>query len=210
MSCLPATFSTSRIASGDTRSEATAATTLATRSITPQLCSCTATRPTPRTGTSSPDQFKATAGYTDQELYALSYNGLENGYAGLPTCCSPAPESTHVLAEHPGQRRALLRVLLQWRARGIGRPQRGGPAQLHPGCAGLHGLAGHRHRCPLPGGDDHPQAAVPSPRTATARAGRGDDRRRGPRDNGLPRDRGRYYGCEEISPLEASAPWGRR
>jgi pimeloyl-ACP methyl ester carboxylesterase len=40
------------------------------------------------------DQFKSEAGYTDQELYALSYNGLENGYAGLPTCCSPAAEST--------------------------------------------------------------------------------------------------------------------
>lgn len=40
------------------------------------------------------DQMKREAGYTDQELYALSYNGLENGYAGLPTCCAPAPEST--------------------------------------------------------------------------------------------------------------------
>jgi pimeloyl-ACP methyl ester carboxylesterase len=39
------------------------------------------------------DQFKAVAGYTDQEMYAISYNGLENGYAGLPTCCTPAPES---------------------------------------------------------------------------------------------------------------------
>ena len=39
------------------------------------------------------DQFKAQAGYTDQEMYALSYNGLENGYAGLPTCCAPSPRS---------------------------------------------------------------------------------------------------------------------
>jgi len=39
------------------------------------------------------DQFKAQAGYSDQELYAVSYNGLENGAAGMPTCCSPAPES---------------------------------------------------------------------------------------------------------------------
>ena len=39
------------------------------------------------------DQFKQLAGYTDQEMYAVSYNGLENGYAGLPTCCQPAPES---------------------------------------------------------------------------------------------------------------------
>jgi len=39
------------------------------------------------------DEFKSLAGYTDQEMYALSYNGLENGAAGLPTCCQPAPES---------------------------------------------------------------------------------------------------------------------
>ena len=39
------------------------------------------------------DQFKQQAGYSDQELYAISYNGLENGSAGLPTCCTPAPES---------------------------------------------------------------------------------------------------------------------
>jgi pimeloyl-ACP methyl ester carboxylesterase len=40
------------------------------------------------------DYFTANAGYTDQEMYALSYNGIENGYAGLPSCCPPAPEST--------------------------------------------------------------------------------------------------------------------
>ncbi|MHB8717719.1 MAG: alpha/beta hydrolase family protein [Candidatus Dormibacteria bacterium] len=40
------------------------------------------------------DEFKARAAYTNQELWAVSYNGLENGYAGLPTCCAPAPEST--------------------------------------------------------------------------------------------------------------------
>lgn len=39
------------------------------------------------------DEFKSLAGYTDQELYALSYNGLENGYAGMPTCCTPSPRS---------------------------------------------------------------------------------------------------------------------
>ena len=39
------------------------------------------------------DQFKSAAAYTDQEMYALSYNGLENGSAGMPTCCQPAPES---------------------------------------------------------------------------------------------------------------------
>jgi len=40
------------------------------------------------------DQFKQQAGYSDQELYALSYNGLANGYAGMPTCCQPSPGST--------------------------------------------------------------------------------------------------------------------
>ncbi len=39
------------------------------------------------------DAFKSNAGYTDQEMYAISYNGLENGAAGMPTCCQPAPES---------------------------------------------------------------------------------------------------------------------
>ena len=39
------------------------------------------------------DQFKKDAGYSDQEMYAISYNGLGNTYAGLPTCCTPAPES---------------------------------------------------------------------------------------------------------------------
>ncbi len=39
------------------------------------------------------DQFKQLAGYTDQEMYALSYNGLGNAYAGMPTRSQPAPES---------------------------------------------------------------------------------------------------------------------
>lgn len=39
------------------------------------------------------DQFAQQAGYTAQEMYALSYNGLENGYAGLPTCCAPSARS---------------------------------------------------------------------------------------------------------------------
>ena len=47
------------------------------------------------------DQFKQQAGYTDQELYALSYNGLENYYAGSPTCCSPAPETQAYLQNNP-------------------------------------------------------------------------------------------------------------
>ncbi|MHB8507179.1 MAG: alpha/beta hydrolase family protein [Candidatus Dormibacteria bacterium] len=40
------------------------------------------------------DYFIANAGYTDQEMYAISYNGLGNASAGLPDCCQPAPEST--------------------------------------------------------------------------------------------------------------------
>src|SRR5258708_7161929 len=39
------------------------------------------------------DQFKQLAGYTDQEMYALSYNGLENVYAGMPVRSQPAQES---------------------------------------------------------------------------------------------------------------------
>jgi pimeloyl-ACP methyl ester carboxylesterase len=39
------------------------------------------------------DQFKQLAGYTDQEMYALSYNGLGNAYAGMPTRSQPAAES---------------------------------------------------------------------------------------------------------------------
>jgi pimeloyl-ACP methyl ester carboxylesterase len=35
------------------------------------------------------DQFKAIAGYTNQEMYALSYNGLGNAYAGMPTRSQP-------------------------------------------------------------------------------------------------------------------------
>ena len=31
--------------------------------------------------------------YTDQEMYALSYNGLENAYSGMPVRSAPAPES---------------------------------------------------------------------------------------------------------------------
>jgi pimeloyl-ACP methyl ester carboxylesterase len=35
-------------------------------------------------------QFKSTAGYTDQEMYALSYNGLGNYYAGAPVTSTPS------------------------------------------------------------------------------------------------------------------------
>jgi pimeloyl-ACP methyl ester carboxylesterase len=40
------------------------------------------------------EQFKALAGYTEQEMYALSYNGLGNGYAGMPARSAPSPQST--------------------------------------------------------------------------------------------------------------------
>jgi triacylglycerol lipase len=38
------------------------------------------------------DRFRQ-AGYTDQELYAVSYNGLENASAGMPVAVAPSPES---------------------------------------------------------------------------------------------------------------------
>jgi pimeloyl-ACP methyl ester carboxylesterase len=39
------------------------------------------------------DQFKKDAGYSDQEMFAISYNGMGNAYGGLPSCCTPAPRS---------------------------------------------------------------------------------------------------------------------
>jgi pimeloyl-ACP methyl ester carboxylesterase len=39
------------------------------------------------------EQFKQLAGYTDQEMYALSYNGLGNAYAGMPTRSQPSSQS---------------------------------------------------------------------------------------------------------------------
>jgi hypothetical protein len=36
------------------------------------------------------DRFHA-AGYSDQELYAVSYNGLGSPVDGAPTCCAPSP-----------------------------------------------------------------------------------------------------------------------
>lgn len=47
------------------------------------------------------DQFRQ-AGYTDQELYAISYNGLENASAGLPVTVPPSPESEAYWAANPG------------------------------------------------------------------------------------------------------------
>ena len=46
------------------------------------------------------DRFRA-AGYTDQELYALSYNGLENAYAGMPVTSPPSPSSTAYWENNP-------------------------------------------------------------------------------------------------------------
>ena len=47
------------------------------------------------------DQFKKLGGYTDQEMYALSYNGLGNAYAGMPLRSQPAPESQAYWAANP-------------------------------------------------------------------------------------------------------------
>jgi len=38
------------------------------------------------------DQLRK-AGYSDQDVYAISYNGLENASAGMPVAVGPAPES---------------------------------------------------------------------------------------------------------------------
>jgi pimeloyl-ACP methyl ester carboxylesterase len=47
------------------------------------------------------DQFRQAAGYTNQEMYALSYNGLGNAYAGMPTQSTPAPESQAYWSANP-------------------------------------------------------------------------------------------------------------
>ena len=47
------------------------------------------------------DQFKKLAGYTDQEMYALSYNGLGNAYAGMPLRSQPSAESQAYWAANP-------------------------------------------------------------------------------------------------------------
>ena len=48
------------------------------------------------------DQFRAAAGYTDQEMYALSYNGLGNAYAGMPVQAgAPSPESQAYWSANP-------------------------------------------------------------------------------------------------------------
>ncbi|MDQ6746809.1 MAG: lipase family protein [Candidatus Dormibacteraeota bacterium] len=47
------------------------------------------------------DRFKELAGYSDQEMYALSYNGLENAYAGIPTQSQPSQRSTDYWSANP-------------------------------------------------------------------------------------------------------------
>ena len=47
------------------------------------------------------EQFKALASYTGQEMYAISYNGLGNAYAGLPTRSGPSPQSTAYWQANP-------------------------------------------------------------------------------------------------------------
>lgn len=39
------------------------------------------------------DRFRALAGYSGQEMYAISYNGLENASAGMPVLSAPVPTS---------------------------------------------------------------------------------------------------------------------
>lgn len=46
-------------------------------------------------------QFKQLAGYTDQEMYALSYNGLGNYYAGAPTMVPPSALDQSYVEQNP-------------------------------------------------------------------------------------------------------------
>jgi pimeloyl-ACP methyl ester carboxylesterase len=46
-------------------------------------------------------QFQNDAGYTMQEMYALSYNGLGNYYAGLPLLTPPTALDTDYVAQNP-------------------------------------------------------------------------------------------------------------
>ena len=46
-------------------------------------------------------QFKQLAGYTDQEMYALSYNGLGNYYAGAPALVPPSALDRSYLQQNP-------------------------------------------------------------------------------------------------------------
>ena len=47
------------------------------------------------------EQFHKLAGYTDQEMYALSYNGLGNAYAGMPTQSTPSAQSQAYWTANP-------------------------------------------------------------------------------------------------------------
>lgn len=46
-------------------------------------------------------QFKQLAGYTDQEMYALSYNGLGNYYAGAPVLVPPSALDQSYIEQNP-------------------------------------------------------------------------------------------------------------
>jgi pimeloyl-ACP methyl ester carboxylesterase len=46
-------------------------------------------------------QFQNDAGYSMQEMYALSYNGLENYYAGAPVATPPTQDDLEYLQQNP-------------------------------------------------------------------------------------------------------------
>ncbi|HET6916804.1 MAG TPA: hypothetical protein VFH56_12000 [Acidimicrobiales bacterium] len=46
-------------------------------------------------------QFEQVAGYTDQEMYALSYNGLGNYYAGVPLLVPPSALDQSYVEQNP-------------------------------------------------------------------------------------------------------------
>jgi Lipase (class 2) len=45
-------------------------------------------------------QFQNDAGYSMQEMYALSYNGLENYYAGSPVATPPTQDDADYIAQN--------------------------------------------------------------------------------------------------------------
>jgi pimeloyl-ACP methyl ester carboxylesterase len=46
-------------------------------------------------------QFRSVAGYTDQEMFALSYNGLGNYYAGTPVTAPPTALDLNYIQSNP-------------------------------------------------------------------------------------------------------------
>ena len=127
-------------------------------------------------------QFQNLAGYSMQELWALSYNGLGNYYAGAPTTVAPTAADQAYIQQNPNG-------LAQRRPRRRGRRRGRRPLPLHRRRAGVHGLQPGGHRRPLARRDDCPpaDAALPVDREERRRLRR--NRGREPRHDRLPRAR---------------------